>query len=142
MQENGYVFKSDLFAIAKGEDDETNPGCYGKSLADWLSNKLTEKEYTTEIIPEDWGWCVMCSRENMWLWVGCGTRIIEGYDDSMPPLGSDVRWIAFAVVETPFFKPKILKWLGKLDTNTPLKQLDNVLGDILNNESRIQIIEE
>jgi len=142
MQGKGYLFKSDLFEIVKGEDDETNPGCYGKSLSDWLSSKLSNKGYSTEIIPEDWGWCVMCSREDMWLWVGCGTMILEEYDDKNPPLGSEVRWTAFPVVETPLFKPKIMKWLGKLDINTPLNQLDNELRVILNDESRIQIIEE
>lgn len=29
----GYWFKFDIFEIKPDEDDETNPGCYGKELA-------------------------------------------------------------------------------------------------------------
>jgi hypothetical protein len=34
------VFESSAFAIVPGEDEETNPGLYGKSLATWLAGEL------------------------------------------------------------------------------------------------------
>lgn len=37
--------KSALFEIEPGEDEATNPGCYGKQLASWLHSKLVEKGY-------------------------------------------------------------------------------------------------
>jgi hypothetical protein len=53
----GYWFTSDLFQIQKGEDEETNPGCYGKELGNWLCEKLKSFGYDVEeLIPEDWGW--------------------------------------------------------------------------------------
>ena len=33
------TFQSSAFPVVKGEDDETNPGIYGRSLAEWLSKR-------------------------------------------------------------------------------------------------------
>ena len=70
---NGYWFTSSLFKIEPGEDEEINPGCYGRQLAVWLKKQLEERGYSVEpIINEDWGRCLMCSRDPFMLWVGCG----------------------------------------------------------------------
>jgi len=145
----GYWFKSDLFQIQKGEDEETNPGCYGKELGDWLCNKFKSLGYNVEeLIPEDWGWCVLCSRENYLLWVGCGTIINddfqENYDPESPPEGKDIVWHVFPVIEVPifYFKSWVKKRLGLLDTKQPMQKLNNELKNILDEEPRVEMREE
>ena len=72
MNTQGYWFRSTRFEIEPGEDEEINPGIYGKQLAEWLKARLEESGYKVEpIINEDWGRCLMCSREPFSLWVGC-----------------------------------------------------------------------
>ena len=115
---SGYWFKSALFEIEPNEDEETNPGCYGKLLAFWLSEEFAKLGYETEVIPEDWGWCVMCVYDEYLLWLGCGAmqldELLENYEEGKPLKGSDVVWHVFPQIEVPFFKFKSLikKWRG------------------------------
>ncbi len=52
-------FESSAFAVTTSEDEETNPGIFGKSLAQWLSEQLVARGFkVTDVIPEDFGWCV------------------------------------------------------------------------------------
>lgn len=145
----GYWFKSDLFEIQAGEDKETNPGCYGKALAEWLSGQLKEYGYEVEeVIPEDWGWCVMCNRQGYLLWVGCGAvqseEELEKYNPDTPPNGTDVVWHVFPHIEVPIFylKSFMLRLLGRLDVKRPVKQLEGDLQKILADEPGIGICDE
>ncbi|MFC1850511.1 hypothetical protein ACFL27_10000 [candidate division CSSED10-310 bacterium] len=142
----GYWFKSDLFQINKGEDKETNPGCYGKELGDWIGAKFRELGYEVEeLIAEDWGWCVICERNEFILWIGCGAVVdMKEYDPESPPDVKNVVWHVFPAIEIPFFYLKSLfkKWLGKLDTGQPLRKLDDELKGILNTEPGIELCEE
>jgi hypothetical protein len=61
---DGYWFKSTLFEIEPGEDKEINPRMYGRQLSVWLKAQLELHGYFVEpIIKEDWGRCLMCSRQ-------------------------------------------------------------------------------
>lgn len=146
--EKGFWFTSEIFPIEVGEDTETNPLCFGKSLAVWLEKKLLELGYTTEIIPEDWGWCVMCQSSEYLLWVGCSCIITEEqmqvYEGDNPPKGSEVVWHAFSSIEIPFFNLKSLfkKWTGRLDLDTPLETLNINLASILKSEAAIKFCDE
>lgn len=52
-------FRSTLFEIEPGEDEETNPLCFGRQLARWLRQALIAQGYfVEEPIPKDWGWCL------------------------------------------------------------------------------------
>ncbi|BDU21690.1 hypothetical protein DYGSA30_31470 [Dyella sp. GSA-30] len=68
--------KTDFFDIEPGEDEATNPGRFGKSMANWLAWKFSEGEVFqgAKVLGEDWGWCVMLQRKPFPLWVGCGNR--------------------------------------------------------------------
>ena len=143
--EEGFWFKSDLFQIQPGEDEDTNPGCYGKELGNWLCNKFKDLGYEVEdLIAEDWGWCVMCYSRDYLLWVGCGSMMIDdfpdSYDPESPPNSKDVVWHVFPVVEVPFFfiRSWIKKLFGKLDTKKPLQKLRDELKSILDKEPRIE----
>jgi len=146
--EDGFWFKSDLFQIRKGEDEETNPGCYGRELGNWLCEKFRALGYDVEaLIAEDWGWCVMCRRQGYLLWVGCGAMTTsdfpDNYDPRLPPDGKDVIWYAFPVVEVPFFyfKSWLKKLMGRLDLKAPLKKINHELKQLLEKESRIEFCE-
>ena len=143
--EEGYWFKSDLFQIQQGEDEETNPGCYGRALGDWLREQLKHLGYDVEApIPEDWGWCVTCAHPDYLMWIGCssimGDDCLEDYDPEVPPDGRTVTWHAFPAIEVPFFywRSWLLRLMGKLDTKRPLIKLNQDLKNILDAEPRIE----
>ncbi|MCL2309373.1 MAG: hypothetical protein FWC42_03730 [Proteobacteria bacterium] len=84
------TFTTSFFQPIPGEEEETNPGCYGKALAQWLAERLIERGVSIEgVIPEDFGWVVMVSREPFMLWLGCGNTD-----------GSTTEWTVFPVAET------------------------------------------
>lgn len=135
-----YWIKSSLFEIEPGEDKETNPGIYGKSIAKWIKAKLSERGYEPEeIIAEDWGWCVMCQRKPFYLWVGCGSEFENGFIENPSP--QDLIWHCFPVAEIPFFqiKQQILSLLGKLDLQSQLSQLEKDIFEILSAEKGIEL---
>jgi hypothetical protein len=137
---NGYHFTSSLFDIEPGEDDEVNPRMYGRQLAVWLKDQLEARGYLVEpIIAEDWGRCLMCSREPFLLWVGCGS--VTDYDEAKPgdppPAKESITWHCFPNAEPPFWK----RLFHRIDTRATLAQLDSDLLAILKAEARITIVE-
>ncbi len=144
-----YWFQSDLFKIQTGEDEETNPACYGKDLGNWLCHKLNALGYEdAELIAEDWGWCVMCKSDAYLLWVGCGSILtetsFENLNSAILPNNSEIVWHVFTEVEVPFFffKSNFLRLLGKLDTSTAYEKLNRDLKQILEQEPGIRFCEE
>jgi len=50
------IFQSDAFTPVPGEDEETNPGIYGKALSDWLSQALAADGHVVSgTFAEDFG---------------------------------------------------------------------------------------
>lgn len=144
-------FRSDLFQIDPKEDEETNPFCYGKSLAEWIRTRFQELGYDPEpVIAEDWGWCVMLKREPFLMWVGCGTDRSEFYSAVTPeqkatfaPDGREVTWSCLVGTDisiwTPFFWKKLL---GRASTHEQTNVVTHQLQSILNNEPRIKVSPE
>lgn len=67
-------FESSAFAVIPGEDEETNPGIYGKALARWLAEQLRGAGFSPgEVIAEDFGWCVPVQSERHSLYVACAS---------------------------------------------------------------------
>ncbi|QNP40186.1 hypothetical protein [Lysobacter solisilvae (ex Woo and Kim 2020)] len=136
---DGYWFTSTLFEIEPGEDEEINPRMYGRQLAAWLKTQLEQRGYDIEpVIAEDWGRCLMCSREPFTLWVGCGSVVDYGTasHDDPPPAKENVIWHCFPMAEVPFWK-RILK---RPDTSTQVSRLDADLRAILNGEPTITLV--
>ena len=136
---DGYWFTSALFEIEPGEDEEINPRMYGRQLAAWLKAKLEQRGYDIEpIIAEDWGRCLMCSRQPFMLWVGCGS--VVDYDtaqpDDPPPAKENVVWYCFPMAEVPFWK-RIFK---RPDTAAQVSRLDADLRAILSDEPNITLV--
>jgi hypothetical protein len=67
-------FESSAFAVIPGEDEETNPGIYGKALAQWLADQLRAADFSPgEVIAEDFGWCVPIKSAPHSLYVACAS---------------------------------------------------------------------
>lgn len=67
-------FESSAFAVIPGEDEETNPGIYGKALAQWLAEQLRAAGFSAgEAFAEDFGWCVPVKAKPHSLYVACAS---------------------------------------------------------------------
>lgn len=66
-------FASTAFPAYPGEDQGSNPGRFGKRLAEFLCDHLSRHGFTVKGIgAEDWGWRVELEHAAFPLWVGCG----------------------------------------------------------------------
>ena len=67
-------FESSDFAVIAGEDEATNPGIYGKALAEWLADQLRAAGLPAgSVIAEDFGWCVPVAAPPHKLYVACAS---------------------------------------------------------------------
>jgi hypothetical protein len=137
----GYWFKSSKFEIEPGEDEEINPGIYGRQLAAWLKRRLEQRGYTVErVYQEDWGRCIMCARDPFLLWVGCGN--VWDFDAAKsgdhPPSKDEITWHCFATAEVFFWK----RIFRRTDTTAAVSKLHADLGEILRAEPEIQLVPE
>lgn len=132
-------FKTDLFEIEEGEDAETNPNIYGKQFANWLKSNFTDLGYEVEeIIPEDWGWCVMCERSPEMLWVGCASFIDGDVEEGQLPDKKDVIWHCFATSERPILK----RIFSKASGQSKLEKLKKELEKMIHEEESFNIVQE
>jgi len=87
-------FRSSKFPPYDGEQEQINPGLWGKRLAEYFVRKLSEKGIKTEqIIAEDWGWYIPVQNEGFRLAVCCGHQ--DGDDD---------EFVCFTDPSTPVVK--------------------------------------
>jgi hypothetical protein len=119
-------FRSDKFPPDDGEEEEINPGIWGRRLAEYLQNKLPHHGVkVTGIGPEDWGWMVELENEQFPLWIGCGHQ--HGEDD------------AFLCFIEPS-KPSIRKWLKTIDTTPQVSRVSEALEKVLESNPDIRDI--
>jgi hypothetical protein len=133
-------FKSTLFEIVPDEDANTNPGRYGKSLANWLREKLIAMGYSVEnVIPEDWGWCVLCKRRPFRLWVGCGNVDFDRAPFETSPAGDrTITWTCFVQAEASLFG----RVFFRIKTEEAARELYEAVTSILTSEPGIIIVSE
>ncbi len=73
------LFESSAFAVVTGEDEETNPGIYGRALAHWLADQLRASGVPAgTVFSEDFGWCIPIESKPHALHVVCASG--EGPD--------------------------------------------------------------
>lgn len=117
-------FRSTKFPPYEGEQEQINPGLWGKRLAEYLVQKLSEKGIQTqEIIPEDWGWYIPIQNEGFRLAVCCGHQ--NGEDD---------QFLCFTEPSTPVVK----KLFRTIDATTQLNRLTDALRQILSADPEIR----
>ena len=132
-------FKSTLFQVQPGEDEETNLYRYGRQLAFWLGERLKAVGYAgVDVISEDWGWCVICSRRPFSLWVGCNNcETMETLEDPERAQTEPIIWQCFVVAEVPFFR----RLFRKPETKPSESKLQKELTQLLSSEPKIQMVE-
>jgi len=110
-------FRSKKFPAYEGEEEQINPGLWGRRLAEYLVQKLSERGITTEqIIGEDWGWYIPVKNEGFKLAICCGHQH-----------GDDDQFLCFTDPSTPVVK----KLFKKIDATPQLTRLVEALQQIL-----------
>ncbi|HYX68725.1 MAG TPA: hypothetical protein VE825_06305 [Terriglobales bacterium] len=110
-------FRSDRFPAYGDEERQTNPGIWGKGLAEFLRDKLRgEGFHTGEPIAEDWGWVVPVANETFRLWIGCGHY--QEYPDG---------FLCFIEPHKPFVR----RLFRKIDTRERVASLQRAMDKIL-----------
>ena len=118
-------FYSERFKPDPGEDEEVNPGIYGKKLATWITDELPESGIkTNRTYPEDWGWEIDVSTDKINRYIG-----VRNVDDT------DNEWVVFIEIRSKI----IMKLLGKSqDEEKEIEEILTSLEPILNNEESIK----
>ncbi len=118
-------FRSPSFPPYEGETAETNPGVFGKRLAEFLAIGLTEKGFRPhEPIAEDWGWVIPIENDGFRLWIGCGCQD-----------GSANGFLCFIEPH----QPTLWKYLffGRIDTTARVASVQKALDEILTTEPSV-----
>ncbi len=118
-------FRSAAFPPYEGEEDEINPGRYGKRVAEFLIRGLKQKGFQpSEPVAEDWGWVVPIQNDAFRLWIGCGNS--DEYSDG------------FLCFIEPH-QPTIRKFLffGKIDTSARVTALRQAIDEVLSAEPAV-----
>jgi hypothetical protein len=135
MTTKGYWFNSTMFEIEPGEDQETNPGIYGRQLAIWLAEQLRSGGYlSAKTRAEDWGRLIVCAEKPVPLWVGCGNVVGTVNDNG----AANAVWHCFAIAEPNFMQ----RFFSKHATSDAIAKLDSDLESILVHEPRIKLVDE
>lgn len=117
-------FRSQKFPPYEGEEEEINPGLWGKRLAEYLKAKLASWGFDTqEIVLEDWGCLLPIKNDAFPLAVGCGHQY-----------GDDDQFLCF--IEPG--KPVIRKWFKKIDTTPQVERVSAALQNILASDPDIR----
>ena len=131
----GFWLKSVMFTPVEGEDQDTNPGCFGKAFSDWVCSALEGQGFDVEgAIPEDWGWCVMVARDPYLVWVGCG-NVQED------PLPHELTWHCFVVTEVPFWRFWV-RWTHSSEIRRSVGDITFALEAAFKAEPRITLVSE
>jgi hypothetical protein len=116
-------FRSTKFPPYDGEEDQINPGLWGKRLAEYFVQRLAERGITTgEMNAEDWGWYVPVENEGFRLALCCGHQ--DGDDD---------EFLVFTDPSAPIIK----KLFKKIDATAELTRLTEALHEILSSDAEI-----
>lgn len=115
MQSPLLEFRSTTFEVTDGEDEETNPGIYGKSLATWLAARLGVAD--DEVIAEDFGWCVPVKSPHYRLYIACSSE-----DDSRD------RWRVFVFAEGGLFSRLLGRDTRTAEVTSVFARVKEILG--------------
>ena len=117
-------FKSARFPPYEGEEEQINPGLWGKRLAEYLAQKLAELDIETQdIVAEDWGYYLPIRNQGFPLGICCGHQ--DGEDD---------EFVCF----TEPGKPIVKQFFRKLDATSQLTALTASLAEILGSDPDIR----
>ena len=117
-------FRSDSFPPYPSEEDDINPGIWGKRLAEFIYTGLKSRGFNViDPASEDWGWMVEIRNDAFPIWVGCGNY--EEYENG---------FLCFIEPSRPFVR-KLLIW--KVPTEEAILKVQIALDSILSDEPSI-----
>lgn len=117
-------FRSNKFPPYSNEEEELDPGVWGKRLAEYLGLKLSELGVDAEdIVPEDWGWYVPIKIDGFTLALCCGHQ--QGDND---------QFLCFTDPKVPVIR----KFFKKIDITPQLSRLVSALEKILASDPDIR----
>ncbi len=120
-------FRSMKFPPYEGEQEEINPGLWGKRLTEYLAAKLAEKAIVTEEMAiEDWGCYLPIRNDGFRLALCCGHQN-----------GDDDQFLVFTDPSTP----KVKKLFRTIDATPQFTRLLGALREILESDPEIREIE-
>ena len=121
-------FESSAFAIVPDEDEQTNPGIYGKVLAQWMAEQLAARGFSVgDVIAEDFGWCVPLQAKSPRLYVACTNAD-----------GTLNRWRVFAFAEGGV----LTRLFGKDTCDSGLDSLFTAVKQTLQSSPTVQGLRE
>ena len=121
------TFRSDKFPPYEGEQEQINPGLWGKRLAEYLVENLKGSGIETgEIIPEDWGWYIPVKNDGFRLAICCGHQN-----------GDDDEFLCFTDPD----KPVIKKLFKRIDATEHLGRLVAAMEKIFAADPEIRNVE-
>lgn len=110
-------FRSSKFAPYEDEQEQLNPGVWGRRLAEYLAGCLTSEGMWVEpIVAEDWGWYIPLELDGVRLAVCCG------HQD-----GDAEEFVLF----TDPSRPTVRRGVRKVDVTPQLTALAEALAGIL-----------
>jgi hypothetical protein len=122
------TFRSSAFPAIAGEDEQTNPGIFGRALAQRLAEQLRSRGFEAgDAFAEDFGWCVAVKIPPSVVFVACASDA-EVAD----------RWKVFCFVEGGM----IARLLGKDAGEDALASVFAALARFLESSSDIRELEE
>ena len=118
-----FAFRSSKFPPYEGEEDQINPGLWGKRLAEYFQEKLRAEGFETrELIPEDWGWIVPVKNRRFSMWIGCGHQMEE-----------DIDFLCFVEPH----RSRVFRWFWLFDTTADVTRLMDAVKRILSRDPDI-----
>lgn len=121
------AFRSQNFPPYDGEEEQINPGLWGKRLAEYLVERLKPHGIEAEeIIAEDWGWYIPIKNEAFRLAICCGHQ--DGDDD---------EFLCFTDPATPIIR----KLFKKIDATPELTRVVTAMNSVLSSDPGITDIE-
>lgn len=123
-----FIFKSAAFPPEPGEDEEVNPGIFGKALANWLASELPKQGYTVRgQVAEDFGRLVELDAPRGRLYVAASST-----DETA------TEWQVFGILELGLFA----RFGGGVDPAQTIGKLAGSLRTILGGSPQVRELSE
>jgi hypothetical protein len=123
-----FIFESSAFPPIPGEDEETNPGIFGRGLSEWLAEQLRGAGYEVKrLVAEDFGRLVEVAQP------GCKLYVVASSTDD-----TATEWRVFAFSEFGLFA----KLMGAPSGAEAVSKLMTALRGILTVSPQIRALRE